>query len=187
VTGVWYPAGAGIFLANTSRPILGPTQPPFRRLPGAPSAGGKRLGREADHSPPYSAEVMNVWSYTSIPPYNWIAWYLVKHKENFYLYRTLPYRYDRRTKLWDCVSESRGMQIASYLQARSPCCYSSLITRRKCLHNANLYAALQSNSGTRRLFLMDISFAVKPPGPIFGNMISRLGIRGASPSTRNFR
>jgi hypothetical protein len=30
--------------------------------------GGKRPGREADHSPPSSAEVKNVWSYTSTPP-----------------------------------------------------------------------------------------------------------------------
>jgi len=31
--------------------------------PGALSLGVKRPGREADHSPPYSAEVKNVWSY----------------------------------------------------------------------------------------------------------------------------
>jgi hypothetical protein len=30
--------------------------------------GEKRPGHEADHSPPPSAEVKNVWSYTSIPP-----------------------------------------------------------------------------------------------------------------------
>jgi len=29
--------------------------------------GAKRLGREADHSPPSSAEAKNAWSYTSIP------------------------------------------------------------------------------------------------------------------------
>jgi hypothetical protein len=29
---------------------------------------GKAAGREADHSPPSSAEVKNVWSYTSTPP-----------------------------------------------------------------------------------------------------------------------
>jgi hypothetical protein len=31
-------------------------------------------GPEADHSPPYSAEVKNAWSYTSIPPYFFMAW-----------------------------------------------------------------------------------------------------------------
>jgi hypothetical protein len=28
----------------------------------------KQLGHEADHSPPSSAKVKNVWSYTSTPP-----------------------------------------------------------------------------------------------------------------------
>jgi hypothetical protein len=34
-----------------------PTQPPVQWVPGAISLGLKRLGREADHSPPSSAEV----------------------------------------------------------------------------------------------------------------------------------
>jgi hypothetical protein len=29
----------------------------------------KRQGREADHSPPTSAEIKNMWIYTSTPPY----------------------------------------------------------------------------------------------------------------------
>jgi hypothetical protein len=33
-----------------------------------PWGGGERTGREADHSPPPSAEVKNAWSYTSTPP-----------------------------------------------------------------------------------------------------------------------
>jgi hypothetical protein len=37
-------------------------------IPGAFSLGVKRLGREADHSPPSSAVVKNAWSYTSIRP-----------------------------------------------------------------------------------------------------------------------
>jgi hypothetical protein len=36
---------------------LGPTQPPIQWVPGAFSLGIKRSGREADHSPPSSAEV----------------------------------------------------------------------------------------------------------------------------------
>jgi hypothetical protein len=35
---------------------------------GALSPGIKRPGREADHSPPSSAEVKNAWSYISTPP-----------------------------------------------------------------------------------------------------------------------
>jgi hypothetical protein len=51
-----------------SRLALGPTQPPIQRVTGALSLGVKRPGREADNSPPSSAEVKNGWSYTSTPP-----------------------------------------------------------------------------------------------------------------------
>jgi hypothetical protein len=51
-----------------SRTALGPTQPPIQWVPEALSLGVKRLGREADHSPPSSAEVKNEWMYTSTPP-----------------------------------------------------------------------------------------------------------------------
>jgi hypothetical protein len=60
----------GIFLVTTvSRPALGPTQPPIQWVPGTLSLGVKRPAREADHSPPPSAEVKNVWSYTPTPQY----------------------------------------------------------------------------------------------------------------------
>jgi hypothetical protein len=69
----------GIFLSTTvSRPALGPTQPPIRWVPVAPSLVVKRPEREADHSPPCSAEVKNVWSYTSTPQYGFMAWCSVK-------------------------------------------------------------------------------------------------------------
>jgi len=60
------------------------------------SQGVRRSGREADHSPPPSTEVKNVWSYTFIPPirlhdvvlklstgYVFTVWYLLKHRDNF--------------------------------------------------------------------------------------------------------
>jgi hypothetical protein len=47
---------------------LGPTQLPIRWVPGALSLEVKRPGSEADHSPPFSAEVKNAWSYTSAHP-----------------------------------------------------------------------------------------------------------------------
>jgi hypothetical protein len=76
--------GLGIFLFTTvSRTALGPTQPPIQWEPGAISLGVKRPGREADHPPPSSAEVKNAWSYTSIPEYVFMAWCLVKHRDNF--------------------------------------------------------------------------------------------------------
>jgi hypothetical protein len=50
--------GLGIFLFTTaSRTALGPTQLPIQWAPGVLSLGVKRPGREADHSPPSSAEV----------------------------------------------------------------------------------------------------------------------------------
>jgi hypothetical protein len=55
---VRFPAGAGTFLFTTaSRTVLGPTQSPIQWVPGALSLGVKRPAREADHSPPSSAEV----------------------------------------------------------------------------------------------------------------------------------
>jgi hypothetical protein len=60
--------GLGIFLFTTvSRMALGPNQPPIQWVPGALSLVVKQPGREADHSPLLSAEIMNVWSYTSTP------------------------------------------------------------------------------------------------------------------------
>jgi hypothetical protein len=53
--------GQRIFpLASLSRPALGPTQPPVQWVPGVLFPGVKaRRGRDADHSPPSSAEVEN--------------------------------------------------------------------------------------------------------------------------------
>jgi hypothetical protein len=50
--------GLEIFLFTTmSRMALGPIQSPIQWVPRALSLGVKRLGREADHSPPSSAKV----------------------------------------------------------------------------------------------------------------------------------
>jgi hypothetical protein len=49
--------GLGIFLFTASRTALGPTQLPIQWVPEALSLGVKLPGREADHSPPSSAEV----------------------------------------------------------------------------------------------------------------------------------
>jgi hypothetical protein len=56
------------FLFSTSsRPVLGSTQPPIQGAPGALSPGVKRPGREADHSPPASAQVKKVDLYIHSP------------------------------------------------------------------------------------------------------------------------
>jgi hypothetical protein len=64
--------GKTCLFSTSSRPVLGPTQPPIQWVPGALSQGVKRPGREADHSPT-SAEVKKTWVYTSTPPYAFIA------------------------------------------------------------------------------------------------------------------
>jgi hypothetical protein len=74
----------GIFLFTTaSRTAQGPTQPPIQWVPGALFLEVKQPGCEADHSPPFSAEVKNTWSYTSTPQYVFMAWCLVKLRDNF--------------------------------------------------------------------------------------------------------
>jgi hypothetical protein len=48
----------------------------------------KQSAREAYQSPPSSAKVKNVWSYTSTP-YFFMAWCLMKHRNNFIFYLTM--------------------------------------------------------------------------------------------------
>jgi hypothetical protein len=71
-----------------SRLALGPKEPPTKWVLEALSPGVKRLGREADHSPPSSAEVKNG---IAIPPLphasSWHTAKLIKHRDNF----TLPF------------------------------------------------------------------------------------------------
>jgi hypothetical protein len=54
-------------LSTSSRPVLGPTQPPIQRVLRALPPGVKRPGRDADHSPPTSAEVKNAGSIHPLP------------------------------------------------------------------------------------------------------------------------
>jgi hypothetical protein len=63
------PAGAGNFsLHHRVQNGSGDHPASYPMGTGALYLGVKQLGREADHSPPYSAEVKNAWSYTSTPP-----------------------------------------------------------------------------------------------------------------------
>jgi hypothetical protein len=69
----------------SSKPALEPT--PIQWVQWALSPGVKRQEREADHSPPTSAEVKNRRIYTPTPHKSWHSASLVKHNYNF----TLPY------------------------------------------------------------------------------------------------
>jgi hypothetical protein len=73
--GVRVPVGAGNFSLQRVQTGSGFHPPPIQWVPGALSLGGgvKRLGREADHSPPSSAEVKNEWNYTSTSQYAFMA------------------------------------------------------------------------------------------------------------------
>jgi hypothetical protein len=59
------------------RPIPKCTEAPIQWVPGrggsSPRRGVKRAGSEADHSPKTNAEVNNMWIFTSIFPYVFIA------------------------------------------------------------------------------------------------------------------
>jgi hypothetical protein len=51
----------------------------------------KQMGREVDHSPPFSVEVENVWSCISAPQYD-----LVKLKRQVYVYLYITSQIDIR-------------------------------------------------------------------------------------------
>jgi hypothetical protein len=85
--GVRVLVGSRIFFPTSSRPALGPTQPPIKWAPVVPSPSVKQQGREADHSPPTSAEVKKCGSMHPLPHTpSWRSAYLVKHRDKF----TLP-------------------------------------------------------------------------------------------------
>jgi hypothetical protein len=75
------------------RTALGPTHPRIQWVPGALSLGVQRPGREADHSPPSSAEIkegVKIYHQSPSTP-SWRDAQL-KHKDNFtFLYLYLKY------------------------------------------------------------------------------------------------
>jgi hypothetical protein len=90
MSGVRFPAELWIFLFETMfRPALRPTQPPIQWVPGVLSLGVKRQRREADHSPPSSAEVKECVELYLHPLIGFMVWYLVKHRGNFTFYLNL--------------------------------------------------------------------------------------------------
>jgi hypothetical protein len=64
--------GPRIF-SKSSREALRPTQPPIQWVPGDLSLRIKKQEREADHSPPTSAEVKKIWIYTPTSQYAFMA------------------------------------------------------------------------------------------------------------------
>jgi hypothetical protein len=65
--------GLGIFLFTTmSIPALGLTQPPIQQISGVPTLWVNRPGREADHSPPSSADVKEFVEIYLYSPSAWL-------------------------------------------------------------------------------------------------------------------
>jgi hypothetical protein len=81
---VRFPAGAGNFSLH-HRVQNGSGAHPASYAMGSRGyfRGVKRPGREADHQPPSSTEVNKTWSYTSTSQYVFMAWCLIKHRDNF--------------------------------------------------------------------------------------------------------
>jgi hypothetical protein len=75
--GVGIPSPGGVknfHLSMSLRLVLESIQPSIHWIPGAPSAGVKLPGREADHSSSSSAEVKKTWVYTSTHLHAFVAW-----------------------------------------------------------------------------------------------------------------
>jgi hypothetical protein len=58
-----------LLVSPSSRLALEPTHPPVKMVPGY-----RVRGSDADHSPPSSAKVEYMWSYTSTPSYVCMVW-----------------------------------------------------------------------------------------------------------------
>jgi len=76
--------GLGVFLSTTVSRLALPPSPPASCPVGtrALSLGVKQLGHEANHSPPTSAKVKG-GAIPSLLQYIFMAWCLVKHRDNF--------------------------------------------------------------------------------------------------------
>jgi hypothetical protein len=59
--------GKDFFFATMPRPPLGPTPPPIKWVLETLFLKVKQLEHEAEHPPPTSNEVKNMWNYTSTP------------------------------------------------------------------------------------------------------------------------
>jgi hypothetical protein len=100
-----------LLFATVSSPLWGPLYLLSSGYQGLFPWGVKRPRREADHSPASSAEVKDAGTYTSTPPYVFMAWCLVKHRYNFTI--TLDKTYSKvhvGKHLSDALSVENGLK-----------------------------------------------------------------------------
>jgi hypothetical protein len=76
--------------AAAFKPVLRPTRTSYLKRIGVLSSGTKRPDCEADHWPPSRAKVKNARNYTTTPSYIFMAWCLIKNKDNVAFYSTAP-------------------------------------------------------------------------------------------------
>jgi hypothetical protein len=74
--------GKNFHFSVSFRLALGPIQPPIKWVPGV-----ERPGREADRSPPTSAEVKKIWVYTSTLPYIFTALFLIRQAQGHFTFK----------------------------------------------------------------------------------------------------
>jgi len=77
--------GRECFLHHRALTESGAHQPPIQCVMGALSLGVERLLREANHALLFSAEVKNAWSFTSTLQYVFMAWCLIKLRDEIVL------------------------------------------------------------------------------------------------------
>jgi hypothetical protein len=74
-----------VTFSTVSRSILRHTKPLIQWVPMVLSLELKRPLHEVDYSPLSSAEVKNVWSYTSTLSYGFMLWCLIEHREFIFM------------------------------------------------------------------------------------------------------
>jgi hypothetical protein len=107
----WFdsPEGQEIFFSKESIAALWPTQPFVQLVSGDLFREVKRPAREACDPPPFSAEVMNEWNYTSTPH--------SFHRDNFtFVYTAVKTNFLEKLKLCSHSGGSKGF-LRNYRKA----------------------------------------------------------------------
>jgi hypothetical protein len=94
--------------------------PPAPMSTGVLSPAVKSPGHEVDHSPPPKAEVRKAWTCTPTPPYAFMSWDLITHRDNF----TFTYTYPLRQWISTFVRPRPGKFFFYKTRARSQQIYS---------------------------------------------------------------
>jgi hypothetical protein len=118
-----------------SRTALGHTQPPIQWVPGTLSSAVKQPGREADHSPPSSAEVKE-WVELYLHSYNTPSWRgaQLKHRDNL----TFFYRYGQMGSSGRAGRDSDKYSSVTFGPVRFSVCTSNAFDIQRPLSNLSL-------------------------------------------------